>query len=94
MLTYNTQTQSIHLTDALVFSTVTEYWKAIQIVFHTHAVDALDLKEVEKVDSAGLALLLACVRLQQQHSKTLRFLHLPTSLVAFAKACEVRELFS
>lgn len=49
----------------------------------------IDLAEVGRVDSAGLALMIEWLRLAQQSSRQLFFLHLPRQLLAIAEASDL-----
>jgi len=45
----------------------------------------VDLQQVSRVDSAGLALLIHLLRLAKQQGKSIRFLNAPKQLLAVAK---------
>lgn len=49
----------------------------------------IDLGEVGRVDSAGLALMLEWMRMARQQGRELRFLHLPVQLQAIAEASDM-----
>ncbi len=49
----------------------------------------IDLAEVGRVDSAGLALMIEWMRLAQQGGRELRFLNLPPQLMAIAQASDL-----
>lgn len=53
---------------------------------------SIDLAEVSRSDSAGLALLLAWLRLAQQHQLTLRFRNLPEQMRQIAQVSELDAL--
>ncbi len=50
---------------------------------------ALDLSEVTRCDSAGLALLIEAKRLTKSQNKTCHFNHMPKSILALAQFCGV-----
>ncbi|HEC75375.1 MAG TPA: STAS domain-containing protein [Methylophaga aminisulfidivorans] len=52
----------------------------------------IDLKNVTRSDSAGLALLIEWARQAKQKHKTIRFLHIPEQMLAIAKASALEEV--
>lgn len=73
---------------ALAFSSVPALWEQSRSRFMAVQSDRLevDLNDVETVDSAGLALLVAWTRWAARRSKSVHFAHAPTQLIALAKA--------
>ncbi|MEA3412724.1 MAG: STAS domain-containing protein [Pseudomonadota bacterium] len=53
---------------------------------------SMDLTAVDRVDSAGLALLVAWVRLAKKRQVTIRFLNAPRQLLALASANRLEHL--
>lgn len=51
----------------------------------------LDLQQLVKIDSAGLALLIEWVRIFRNHAKALRFDNIPAQLTALAKLSYLTE---
>lgn len=52
----------------------------------------LELRDVSRADSAGLALLLQWVRMANEDKRTIRFHHLPEQLISIAEVAEVSAL--
>ncbi|MEN8170270.1 MAG: STAS domain-containing protein [Pseudomonadota bacterium] len=52
----------------------------------------LDLGNVARADSAGLALLIQWMRMAREHDTNIRFHHLPKQLLAIARAGELDTL--
>jgi len=52
----------------------------------------LDLSEVTKCDSAGLALLVEAKRLSKKYHKTLVIMKMPAAIAALAEFCGVDEM--
>ena len=70
------------------FGSVPNLWQLSEKVLRNVIEDnlELDLAEVTKIDSAGLALLVAWQRWAHSQRKSLRFSHISPQLVALAKA--------
>lgn len=56
--------------------------------------DVLDLGGVARVDSAGLACVLAMMAVARRNGVALRVAHPPEDLVALARVCEVESLLT
>jgi phospholipid transport system transporter-binding protein len=71
----------------LSFATVPALWTQSHAAFagDSEAID-IDLSDVRRADSAGLALLVAWMRQARRAEKTVRFSHPPQQLLALAKA--------
>ena len=54
----------------------------------------VDLAQVSRGDSAGLALLVAWVRCAKQKNKSVRFLNVPSQLREMAKVSDLEEVLS
>ncbi len=52
----------------------------------------LDLNDVTRTDSAGLALLLAWMREARRRGVDIRFRHIPEQLMAIARTCNLQDL--
>lgn len=83
--------ETIELNGALSFSTVNEkkpsFLMAIQM--SQAPTIAVSMKNVQKADSAGLALMIAGVRFAKKCGKTLSYFNVPTHLVALASFCQL-----
>lgn len=53
----------------------------------------IDFNAVQHCDSSGLALMMAWLRKANQLKKVIRFVHVPSALLAIADVCNVSELF-
>jgi phospholipid transport system transporter-binding protein len=52
----------------------------------------LELAQVERVDSAGLALLIQWMRMARERQVDIRFRHLPAQLLAIARASDMEQI--
>jgi len=52
----------------------------------------IDLSQVERSDSAGLALLVECLRQAHQSGKTLRFFNIPAQMLAIARVSSLDQI--
>ena len=69
----------------LNFASVALLWNTIrQCLREGDALD-IDLSHVERSDSAGLALLVECLRHARQSGKTIRFFNIPAQMLAIAR---------
>lgn len=84
----------VRLKGELSFISVPDLWKHSQRMFTASekSTVVIDLAEVEKVDSAGLALLVAWSRLAKKSALTLQFIHVPPKLIALAQANKLDDL--
>ena len=75
----------------LTFSTINN--KTTQILDFKQAslINTLDLQQLVKIDSAGLALLIEWVKIFRLHAKELRFDNIPAQLTALAKLSYITE---
>jgi ABC-type transporter Mla MlaB component len=53
---------------------------------------SIDFSHSKQCDSSALALLVACQRFAKQNGTKLYFRHLPDSLIAIAKVCNLRSM--
>jgi len=54
----------------------------------------IDLQDVERADSAGVALLIEWRRMAQQQQQTIRFQNIPSQMLAIARLSGVDELLA
>ena len=52
----------------------------------------VDLQQLGKIDSAGLALLIEWIKFAQASQTELRFTHIPAQLSALTKLCDIAEI--
>lgn len=78
----------------LTFSTVNALLNESRAILFSGAGEALelDLGEVSRADSAGLALLIQWMRMAHHGGRTIRFLNLPQQLLAIAEASDLDEI--
>lgn len=77
----------------LTFATVTALLEQSRALF-AQADEAIevDLGAVERVDSAGLALLIEWLRLAREKGQAIRFSHLPQQMKAIAAASDLDSI--
>jgi len=80
------------LSGDMSFATAAEILRASERSFGHFKKLELDLSQVEKADSAGLALLLEWKARARQRTAQIDFVGIPDSLLAIAKTTEVSEL--
>lgn len=74
------------------FDTADQILKASEQIFGEYAVLEVDLSQVAKADSAGLALLLEWKSRAHQSAGEITFAGIPDSLLAIAQTTEVSDL--
>lgn len=74
------------------FDTADRILRTSEPLFRGQSTVQLDLSEVSKADSAGLALLLEWKSRAMAENGEIEFVSVPESLLAIAKTTEVREL--
>ncbi len=77
---------------SLRFETVTSVWKEASGLFQNGKPVSLDLGEVDRADSAGLALLIAWMREARQRGVEVHFSNVPEQLQAIARAGNLEHL--
>jgi phospholipid transport system transporter-binding protein len=75
-----------YLSGDLTFATVTELWKASQILFLQQAAWNCDFSQVKACDSAGLALIIEWIKAAKKQKKSLSLGQLPQQLCSLAAA--------
>ena len=69
----------------LNFASVALLWNASRECLGEGDALDIDLSHVERSDSAGLALLVECLRHARQSGKTIRFFNIPAQMLAIAR---------
>ena len=82
------------LTGDLTFDTVSELLDRGQKAFAEHSRIELDLADIERSDSAGLALLIEWVTWANHSVREIRYLNVPERIVSIAKISEVEDLLN
>jgi phospholipid transport system transporter-binding protein len=80
------------LSGPLVFATASQLLDVSRGMFAGSPAISIDLGEVTRVDSAGLALLLEWLRWGSAEGRTIRFKALPEKLLAIARLSGVEEM--
>lgn len=75
----------------LTFSNINNKTTQLLDFEHTPSSITLDLQQLVKIDSAGLALLIEWVKIFRNHAKELRFDNIPAQLTALAKLSYITE---
>jgi len=76
----------------MTFETAAQILKSSERSFAQHTETKVNLSQVDKADSAGLALLLEWKAQARNRSAVIRFVAVPDSLLAIAKTTEVSDL--
>ncbi|MCX4187954.1 STAS domain-containing protein [Methylophaga sp. OBS4] len=88
---YDNETQTFRVSGELSLDSAAAAMTAAEDLFNSTAELDIDLAEVSRSDSAGLALLIAWMRQAKQSEKTISFRHLPAQMLAIAKASGLDE---
>jgi phospholipid transport system transporter-binding protein len=83
---------AFELIGEMSFETVAQILKSSEQSFAQHAETQVNLSQVGKADSAGLALLLEWKAQARNRNAVIRFVAVPDSLLAIAKTTEVSDL--
>ena len=76
----------------LNFASVALLWNTSRQRLHEGDALDIDLSHVERSDSAGLALLVECLRDARQSGKTIRFFNIPAQMLAIARVSGLDEV--
>jgi phospholipid transport system transporter-binding protein len=69
----------------LSFASVPALWEQCYAQLRKHPQLEIDLHRVQRSDSAGLALLVECLRQARQTGKSIRFFNIPAQMLAIAR---------
>ncbi|WP_300370492.1 STAS domain-containing protein [Methyloprofundus sp.] len=76
----------------LTFSTINKaHTTALKLEQSAPSIN-IDLQQLGKIDSAGLALLIEWIKFAQASQTELRFTHIPAQLSALTKLCDISEI--
>ena len=89
---YNKATQTLSLEGRLSFNEVPTLYQQAKQLMKYEDILVIDCAALNYADSAGLAFLIACLRMANHKNLPLQFTHLPSTLEAIAKVCNVNEL--
>jgi phospholipid transport system transporter-binding protein len=86
----------VGVTGEMSFTTVPDLWEQSRRLFPMIEGDHLeiDLTDVSRTDSAGLALLVAWTRWAKSRSKSLRFIHVRPGIKALSEANQLNRLLT
>jgi len=91
-LKFDAETGGINVCGELTFTTVNALLNAAGNMFAPLAVIKIDLVDVTRSDSAGLALLIEWMRMAKQANKNIIFYNIPAQMLAMAHASGLDEL--
>jgi len=74
------------LAGTLSFKTVPVIWRQGLDLFSTAPSLLLDLSEVKRSDSAGVALLVEWMRFARSHNKPISYINMPSQMLAIVRA--------
>ncbi len=77
---------------AMTFDSVTDLWRQSEEMFSGETVFQIDLAQVTRTDSAGLALLVQWMREASRQGARVELLNLPTQMLALADAANLEEV--
>jgi len=75
----------------LVFSTINKATLSLLNFQQAPSAISIDLAQVGKIDSAGLALLIEWIKFSRAHQVKLSFINIPAQLIALAKLSYIEE---
>ena len=78
----------------LSFQTVPDLWQTCRQFMQEASINTINLEKVTTSDSAGLALVIACIReAAQKNSKPLQLINMPEQMHTIARISELDEIF-
>jgi len=91
-ISFDADSQVYNVSGELTLDTAKAVLSESKSLFDSAARLDIDLAKVTRADSAGLALLVAWMRQAEQGSKPIAFQHVPTQMLAIAKASGLDEI--
>lgn len=91
-LSFDANTALFHVGGELTFATVKDVLEKAQILFEPITDLEINLADVTRSDSAGLALLINWMRTAKKNNKKIVFHNVPTQMLAIANASGLDEL--
>jgi phospholipid transport system transporter-binding protein len=91
-VTSSAEPKTLHLAGDLVIGSVATLLNQAKSLFPNHRHVIIDFKDVPRVDSAGLALLLEWVEWARNHDTNIRFLNVPEALIRIARLSNVEDM--
>ncbi len=84
----------IQITGVLDYDTVPALWTQYRTQLASLPVWEIDLANVERSNSAGLALLITWLREARQQEKPVRLLNIPEQMLQIARVSDLEEMLS
>lgn len=82
----------LYLRGEVTFSTVPDIWGRSRELFDASAEMVVDLRDVERADSAGLALLVEWMRAARRRQTAVRFVNMPAQMLAIARVSSLDQI--
>jgi phospholipid transport system transporter-binding protein len=76
----------------MTFETSPDLLEASEKLFAPHSLICVDLSDVEKADSAGLALMIEWITWANRTVREIRFDHIPDMIMNIARISEIEEM--
>ncbi len=86
------KTGRVEIHGDLSFESVPGLWSRCYSLISERDELEIDLDQVARSDSAGLALLVECLRQAHQSGKAVRFLNIPAQMLAMARVSSLDEV--
>jgi len=87
-------TRSYGVRGAMTFESVAQLWRQSVEIFPDEAVFQIDLAQVTRTDSAGLALLVEWLREGSRRGARIEFLNLPAQMLMLAGAANFEKVLT
>lgn len=87
-----TATDTWKIQGDLTFETTPELFNSAREAMHERMPVCIDLGSVERVESAGVALMLDWIRVARTRDQTLQFSNVPGHMLSIAELCGVSHL--
>ncbi len=91
MTSIERQNNRVIISGELTFNTVGKLLHRFKKLLAADPIKELDLQAVKRSDSAGVALLLACLRESRKLNKPLQICNMPQQMLAIAEVCGVAD---
>ena len=89
---HDSQQSLFYISGELTLATAKQVLKEADALFRNAATWNIDLAQVSRSDSAGLALLVAWMRQAKVANKAIRFYHIPAQMLAIAQASGLDDI--
>lgn len=76
----------------LTFDTVPAIWREQRIPFEEGQALVIDLQQVDRADSAGLALLMEWLRTARREKVDIRFTNVPAQMLSLARVSSLEQI--